>query len=198
VGCGIAIDDFGAGFTAYKGLQELPFTMIKLDGAFCRDLGNANGNTIYVKSMVELAHSLGIAVVAKQVEQEVDASALHALGVDLIQGNLVGQPSIAEPWEHEAGEETLHWNGADHDSEVAAQVEPEVSPAPEVPKITSNGSLLDGKTTAPGSSQGQAAGEADEFEDQLAQLHQVLRDLRDAIGNTANEPVQSDGVSLAS
>jgi diguanylate cyclase (GGDEF)-like protein len=98
VGCGIAIDDFGAGFTSYRNLKELPITLIKLDGHFCRGLKQDPANAIYVKSMVDLAHAFGISVVAEWVEDIEDAEGLSALGVDFIQGNLTGEPSIAAPW----------------------------------------------------------------------------------------------------
>ena len=152
LGCGIAIDDFGAGFTSYRNLKELPLTMIKLDGAFCRDLEGETGNRLYVKSMVELAHAFGLTVVAEWVETEADAQHLHALGVDLVQGNFLGEPNIAEPWSAGGAVEQAPWPviapAPAHQamppaepaaaSEVAGEINPEIEVAPPAAKVMEN------------------------------------------------------------
>jgi EAL domain-containing protein (putative c-di-GMP-specific phosphodiesterase class I) len=122
-GCRIAIDDFGAGLTSYRNLKELPVSVIKLDGSLSRNLGRDGGNGIYVRSMVELAHALGMKVVGEWVESQEEAEALAAIGVDFIQGNLVGEPSITEPWEKSEGEDLLQF-------EVDPQAKPAPMPAP--------------------------------------------------------------------
>jgi diguanylate cyclase (GGDEF)-like protein len=120
-GCRIAIDDFGAGLASYRNLKELPVSVIKLDGSLSRKLGSESGNGIYVRSMVELAHALGMKVVGEWVESAEEAEALAAIGVDFVQGNLVGEPSITEPWEKSDGEESLQF-------EVAPQAKPAIAP----------------------------------------------------------------------
>lgn len=183
-GCGIAIDDFGAGFTAHKRLQELPFTLIKLDAAFCRDLASPNGNTIYVRSMVELAHSLGISVVAKQVETEADAATLLSLGVDLIQGNIVGLPSVDEPWEDTA-DEALHWTGAEDGLQPTP--EPDAAPdqkAADTPPVMVGGDSADASSAAL-SVDGEPALTAGDADDHLARLHHILQELQKAIASAA-------------
>lgn len=122
-GCRIAIDDFGAGLTSYRNLKELPVSVIKLYGSLCRKLDEDGGNGIYVRSMVELAHALGMKVVGEWVESQEEAEALAAIGIDFLQGNLVGEPSIIEPWEKSEGEDLLHF-------EVAPAPERESEPEP--------------------------------------------------------------------
>jgi diguanylate cyclase (GGDEF)-like protein len=51
LGCGVALDDFGAGYTSYRNLKELPLSHIKLDGSFCKDLAIGDDNHVFVKSM---------------------------------------------------------------------------------------------------------------------------------------------------
>ena len=98
LGCGVALDDFGVGYTSYRNLKELPITAIKLDGSFCCNLNPGGENHTFVQSMVELAHAFGLKVVAEWVDTEVDAKALAAMGVDGLQGNLLGQATITAPW----------------------------------------------------------------------------------------------------
>ncbi len=134
-GCRIAIDDFGAGLTSYRNLKELPVSVIKLDGSLCRKLSEAGGNGVYVRSMVELAHALGMKVVGEWVESQEEAEALAEIGVDFLQGNLVGEPSIIEPWEKSEGEESLQFEVApETETEIAAETETE--PRPEAAAVT--------------------------------------------------------------
>jgi diguanylate cyclase (GGDEF)-like protein len=124
-GCRISIDDFGAGLTSYRNLKELPVSVIKLYGSLCRKLDEDGGNGVYVRSMVELAHALGMKVVGEWVESREEAEALAAIGVDFLQGNLVGEPSITEPWEKTEGEDLLQFEVA-----PAAEPEREFEPVP--------------------------------------------------------------------
>ncbi len=98
LGCGVALDDFGVGYTSYRNLKELPITAIKLDGSFCCNLKPGGENHTFVQSMVELAHAFGLKVIAEWVDTETDAKALAAMGVDGLQGNMLGQATIIAPW----------------------------------------------------------------------------------------------------
>jgi diguanylate cyclase (GGDEF)-like protein len=98
LGCGVALDDFGAGYTSYRNLKELPLTHIKLDGSFCSNLSEGSDNRVFVESMVELAHAFKLKVIAEWVNTEEDAKILASLGVDGLQGNYLGEASIAAPW----------------------------------------------------------------------------------------------------
>jgi diguanylate cyclase (GGDEF)-like protein len=98
LGSSVAIDDFGAGFTSFRNLRDLPVNMIKLDGSFCQDLRNNHENEYIVRSLIDLAGKFKIKTVAEWVQHEEDAEALRSWGVDYLQGNLIGEASITSPW----------------------------------------------------------------------------------------------------
>lgn len=86
LGVGLAIDDFGTGFSSLAYLKRLPVTELKIDRAFVAGmLDDADDRTI-VRSTVELAHNLGLRVVAEGVEDTATLQALKAIGCDLAQG----------------------------------------------------------------------------------------------------------------
>jgi diguanylate cyclase (GGDEF)-like protein len=100
LGCGVALDDFGAGYTSYRNLKELSLTHIKLDGSFCCNLSEGGENRTFVVSMVELAQAFGLNVIAEWVDTEEDARILKSIGVDSLQGNMLGEASIIAPWKN--------------------------------------------------------------------------------------------------
>jgi diguanylate cyclase (GGDEF)-like protein len=97
-GCCIAIDDFGAGFTSFRNLRDLPVDIIKLDGSYCRNLGENSENAYFAKTLIDMAHRFGIKTVAEWVESAEDAASLTLLGIDYLQGNHIGAPAVAAPW----------------------------------------------------------------------------------------------------
>jgi len=98
LGCSVAIDDFGAGYTSFRSLRALPVEYLKLDGTFCRELSADGENQYYVRSLIDLAHSFGIRTVAEWVETAEDAALLRSWGVDLMQGRMFGMAELAAPW----------------------------------------------------------------------------------------------------
>ncbi len=129
LGCGVAIDDFGAGYTSYRNLRELPITAIKLDGSFCCNLEEGSENHIFVHSILELAHAFDLQVIAEWVDTPEDLVALKAMGVDCLQGNMLGGASITPPWTStqgltfEIGSATLQPVDAQHFNENAPDIE---------------------------------------------------------------------------
>ena len=97
-GCGVAIDDFGAGFTSFKNLRELPISMVKIDGSYCRDLATNKANALIVRNLIELGRSFNLTTVAEWIETEDDANLLKSWGVDYLQGNFIAPASIIPPW----------------------------------------------------------------------------------------------------
>jgi diguanylate cyclase (GGDEF)-like protein len=97
-GCCVAIDDFGAGFTSFRNLRDLPIDVIKLDGSYCRNLVKDSENVYFARTLIEMAHHFGIRTVAEWVETESDAEILRSLGVDFLQGNYLGAPDTEAPW----------------------------------------------------------------------------------------------------
>ncbi|MBL8790895.1 MAG: GGDEF domain-containing protein [Rhizobiales bacterium] len=97
-GCCVAIDDFGAGFTSFRNLRDLPIDVIKLDGSYCRNLVKDPENVYFARTLIEMAHHFGIRTVAEWVETESDAEILKSLGIDFLQGNYLGLPDSEAPW----------------------------------------------------------------------------------------------------
>lgn len=98
LGCRIAIDDFGAGYTSFRHLKKLDVDVVKIDGQFVQGLQNNRENQLFVRTLTELAKGFDMGVVAECVEHDVEAAALRALGVDYLQGYLYGAPTLERPW----------------------------------------------------------------------------------------------------
>ena len=94
LGCSFALDDFGAGFNSYSYLKHFPVELLKIDGAFITDLETDEVVQVLVKSMIEVAHKLGKKTVAEFVERQSTMDLLKNLGIDYIQGYLVGKPQV--------------------------------------------------------------------------------------------------------
>ncbi|HXT34545.1 MAG TPA: EAL domain-containing protein [Chloroflexota bacterium] len=98
LGVRIAIDDFGTGYSSLGYLKDLPVHEIKIDRTFILGIGmdaESAKNTAIVRSVITLAHALGIQVVAEGVETQANWDALAALGCDIIQGYHLGHPMTA-------------------------------------------------------------------------------------------------------
>ena len=101
-GMGLAIDDFGTGYSSLLQLRQLPFTEVKIDRCFVADLPAAHDSTLIVKTIVELAHGLGLVATAEGVETVEQLRAVRELGCDVGQGFLLSYPLEADeliPWE---------------------------------------------------------------------------------------------------
>ncbi|MEV1286567.1 EAL domain-containing protein [Micromonospora sp. NPDC049679] len=95
-GVQVSIDDFGTGFSSLSQLKQLPANELKIDRTFVRELANDPEDVVLVRSAIDLAHNLGLSVVAEGVEG-LDALALLAeLGCDVAQGFALSRPVPAE------------------------------------------------------------------------------------------------------
>jgi len=98
LGCSIAIDDFGAGFTSFRNLRQLGVDIIKIDGAFVQNLPRSEDDRTFVRTLIDLGRRLGLKTVAEWVQDEKSAAMLAAWGCHYLQGSLVGHASINPPW----------------------------------------------------------------------------------------------------
>ena len=98
LGCRVALDDFGAGFTSFRHLQALTFDIVKIDGAFVRQLSDNPEQQLFVRNLVGLADAFGLETVAECVETGQDAAFLANEGVQFLQGYYFGRPNLDRPW----------------------------------------------------------------------------------------------------
>jgi diguanylate cyclase (GGDEF)-like protein/PAS domain S-box-containing protein len=92
LGAKISIDDFGMGYSSLAYLKRLPADSLKIDRSFVRGLGEDEEDTAIVHMIIELAHTLGLEVVAEGVEREEQARLLRDMGCDMAQGYHFAKP----------------------------------------------------------------------------------------------------------
>ena len=111
LGVTIAIDDFGTGYSSLSYLQKLPVAGVKIDLSFIRDMAAAGSTIPVIQAIIDLAHGMGLKVVAEGVETEIQLETLRNLGCDNIQGYLLSRPipaKDAEAFLNTAASSLLH------------------------------------------------------------------------------------------
>ncbi|WP_363350980.1 bifunctional diguanylate cyclase/phosphodiesterase [Methylocystis echinoides] len=97
LGVKVAMDDFGAGHTSFRNLRDLAFDIVKIDGAFIRNIATSEDDRFFVKTLIDLANHLSLKVVAEWVEDDATARILRAWGVDYLQGAFFGCAETRPP-----------------------------------------------------------------------------------------------------
>jgi EAL domain-containing protein (putative c-di-GMP-specific phosphodiesterase class I) len=95
-GITIAIDDFGAGYSSFSSLRDLPFAELKVDGSFVKQCATDATNAAICQTAIDLAHRFGSAAVAEGIESAADLQAMIVMGCDFGQGVLIAPPMPME------------------------------------------------------------------------------------------------------
>jgi EAL domain-containing protein (putative c-di-GMP-specific phosphodiesterase class I)/GGDEF domain-containing protein len=98
LGCAIALDDFGAGYSSFRHVRDFRPDWVKIDGGFVRGVATDPDNMLFVDTLVGIARNFEMATVAEFVENDADAATLLSLGVDCLQGYRFGAPEMDPVW----------------------------------------------------------------------------------------------------
>jgi predicted signal transduction protein with EAL and GGDEF domain len=96
LGCKLSIDDYGTGYSSLAYLRRLPLHELKIDKSFVMGMARDASDNVIVRSTIELAHNMGLVVVAEGVEDEATLERLRALGCDMVQGFFLSRPVPAD------------------------------------------------------------------------------------------------------
>lgn len=101
MGVRIALDDFGTGYSSLSYLQLFKFDKFKIDRSFVRQLGENDDALTITRTIVNLAHNLGLGVTAEGVETAAQLAIVREMGCDQIQGYLIAKPAAIEAFTHD-------------------------------------------------------------------------------------------------
>jgi diguanylate cyclase len=96
LGIQISLNDFGTGYASLGYLQQFPFDTLKIDACFIRNINQHQVNAVITKTVIEMAHQLGLKVVAEGVETKAELDFLKNVQCDAIQGFLFSRPLTAK------------------------------------------------------------------------------------------------------
>jgi len=91
-GIGLAIDDFGVGYSSLMQVRQLPFTELKIDRFFVNDMTTSRDSAVIVECIIAMAHGLGLKVTAEGVETAAQLRLLREFGCDVAQGYVIARP----------------------------------------------------------------------------------------------------------
>ncbi len=93
LGCELALDDFGSGYASFRYLRLFPIDLVKIDGEYVVDLVDNPQDQVLVRALVQVCQAYGMHTVAEFVQDERTLRLLRELGVDYVQGYLIGRPA---------------------------------------------------------------------------------------------------------
>lgn len=97
-GISFALDDFGAGYTAFRFFKDFQFDIVKIDGQFIRNIHKDADNQVLTAALVSISRQFDMFTVAEHVESAEDMDYLQSVGVDCMQGYHIGMPEIIPEW----------------------------------------------------------------------------------------------------
>ncbi len=97
LGCQLAIDDFGSGYSSFSYLKRLPVDYLKIDGSFIKQLARDRVDQAMVRMVGEVARAAGMQTVAEYVGSAATLEHLEKYGIDYAQGYYIGEPSAELP-----------------------------------------------------------------------------------------------------
>lgn len=103
LGCAFGLDDFGVGYSSFQYLKELPVDFVKIDGSFVKNLTKNPDDVVFVRALNSAVQGFGKATVAEFVEDEETLAILREIGVDHVQGYLLGRPGPDMNWTRNGG-----------------------------------------------------------------------------------------------
>ncbi|KAG1649326.1 putative signaling protein [Nymphon striatum] len=109
-GVSFALDDFGAGYTAFRHFRDLYFDIVKIDTSFARNVHLDSDNQVLMQALVSIAQQFDMFTVAEGVERPEEVEYLAKIGIDCLQGYLFGVPTPSKPWDtHSQDSSRLHF-----------------------------------------------------------------------------------------
>jgi EAL domain-containing protein (putative c-di-GMP-specific phosphodiesterase class I) len=98
LGCKVALDDFGSGYTSFRHMKSLTVDVVKIDGAFVTDVATNRENQMFIRTLLGLAEGFGLQTVAECIETEEEAAILTNEGANFLQGWYFGRPEVNPAW----------------------------------------------------------------------------------------------------
>lgn len=98
-GIAFALDDFGAGYTAFRYFRQFLFDIVKIDGQFTRNVDRDPDNQVLIAALVSIGRHFDMLTIAEAVETPGEAAFLAGAGIDCLQGYLFGAPMLGMPWQ---------------------------------------------------------------------------------------------------
>ncbi len=102
-GISFALDDFGAGYTAFRYLKDFYFDILKIDGSFIRNINQDANNQVLAAALVSIGQHFDMLTVAEAVETPEEAAFLQSAEIDCLQGYLFGYPTTNPDWQNSDG-----------------------------------------------------------------------------------------------